>query len=88
MKCGVHFDGVLSAKIKGFDPTSKEQPLSLLELRFDPSGDDAEGLAGRLSVVFAGEAEVALEIEAIDGAMSDIGKPWRAVGRPIHQRGD
>ena len=88
VRAGAHFDGVLSARIKGFNPSVKEQPLSILEVRFEPSADDAEGLAGKVRVVFAGEAEVALEVEAIDAAMSDIGRPCRAVGKPIHGGAD
>ena len=84
VRAGAHFDGVLAARIRGFDLQDKDKALSLLELRFEPSGDE-EALSGRLSVVFAGEAEVALEIEAIEGAMSDMGRPWRAVGKPLHQ---
>ena len=88
VRAGSHFDGVLSAKIRGFDPKIAEHPLSILEVRFEPSIDDAEGLAGLIRIVFAGEAEVALEVEAVDGALADMGKPWRAVGKPIHRSGD
>lgn len=85
IRAGAHFDGVLSARIRGFDPKVSDHPLSILELRFEPSIDDAEGLAGVVRIVFSGEAEVALEVEAVDGALSDLGKPWRAVGKPIHR---
>lgn len=83
VRAGAHFDGVLSARIRGFAADAGEQPLSLLEIRFEP-GADPDGLSGVVRLVFAGEAEVSLEVEAIDAALADIGKPWSAVGKPLH----
>lgn len=84
VRTGVHFDGVLSAKLRGFDPSEKDQPLSLLAIRFVPAED---GLGGEAHLVFAGSAEAALQVETLEAAMADIGKPWKAAATPLHRGG-
>ncbi|MEM9726859.1 MAG: DUF2948 family protein [Pseudomonadota bacterium] len=82
VRVGVHFDGVLSAQIRGFKPADKEQALSLLAIEA-ALGEDA--IAGRVRLLFSGEAEVALQVEALDAALADIGRPWSASAKPLHR---
>ncbi|MEL6978052.1 MAG: DUF2948 family protein [Pseudomonadota bacterium] len=82
VRAGVHFDGVLSAKVKGFRPGAEKQPLNLLAIEFTP-GEIAP--AGEVRIVFSGGAEAALSVEALEAAMADMTKPWRAAARPIHR---
>lgn len=82
VRAGFHFDGVLSAKTRGFDPAAKDQPLNILAISFEP-GETAP--AGRARIAFSGEAEILLELDAIDAAMADMGKPWPAAATPTHR---
>lgn len=80
VRAGLHFDGVLSAKTRGFDPREKEKALSILAITFEPGETPP---AGRARIAFSGEAEILLELDAVDVAMADMGRPWPAA-RPAH----
>lgn len=79
--CGVHFDGVLRAQMHGFGPAERERVLELLTIGFEP-GDEG---AGRVTLVFAGDAALRLEVECIDARLRDLGQPWTTRNRPRHQ---
>jgi hypothetical protein len=78
---GLHFDGVLGVKARGFDCTDTEALLCLLAI--EPKLD-AEG-AGRVEFVFAGGASLLLNVECLDGALTDLGEPWLTDLRPAHE---
>lgn len=82
VRVGVHFDTVLRAQVKGLDPSVKDQPVSLLAVRFEPA---AEPPGGVIHIACAGGIEAALEVEAIEGALSDLSQPWAAKRRPEHE---
>jgi hypothetical protein len=67
-------NGVLSAKANGIDPKDRDLVLSLLAIRFDAREDGA----GRLSLVLAGDGEIALDVECLDVTLSDVTRPYAA----------
>jgi hypothetical protein len=80
VRSGLHFDGVLKARFTGFRPGDASQVLELLTISCDP-GDDG---AATLTLVFAGNAAVRLEVECIDAHLADLSTPWPARRRPDH----
>ncbi len=77
---GFHFDNVTSVRARGFDQGDVEAFLVVLELGFEPGEDEA----GTVRLAFAGGAELALEVECLDAAMSDIAAPWQSDQLPKH----
>jgi Protein of unknown function (DUF2948). len=65
------------------DPFDREAVWSLLDLSFDPEEDGA----GIVRLVFAGGAEMAVAVEAIDASLVDLTRPWEARGAPNHGDG-
>jgi Protein of unknown function (DUF2948) len=65
---------VLAVRSQGIDRGERDTILSLLALEFQPG---AEG-AGLLSLVLAGDGAVALQIETLDVALSDVTRPYLA----------
>lgn len=84
VRCGVRFEGVLAARVRGIDVSSKTRPVALLSLAFTPS-EEPENPGGQLRLTLSGGAEVEIEVEAIEAALKDMTRPWKARRRPDHQ---
>jgi hypothetical protein len=68
----LRFDGVLRARSDGVDPRTKETVLSLLDIAFAPDQDGA----GRVRLIFAGDGEIALDVECLDVTLADVSRPY------------
>jgi Protein of unknown function (DUF2948) len=73
--CGVCFDGIMSARMRGFDRRDRSLMLSLLTL---------EAEEGAVLMHFSGGACIRLEGEEWQCRMKDIGEPWPTLHRPRH----
>lgn len=82
-RSGFHFDHVMSVRARGFNQSEAEAFLVVLQLGFEPAGDEA----GTIRIAFAGGAELALEVECLDAAMSDMTSPWQTDQLPKHEEG-
>ncbi len=80
VRAGLHFDGVLSARLSGLDPSNPDQILELLTIACEPR----DGGAATITLVFAGAGLVRLEAECIDCRLSDISTPWPTPRLPSH----
>jgi hypothetical protein len=80
VRCGLHFDGVLSVKTRNIPSRRKTWPLDLLTIECTPGEDGA----AVLDLIFASDAQVRLDVECIDCHLQDIGEPYLAVARPEH----
>lgn len=67
-------DGVLAARANGIDPGDRELVVSLLALRFEPGEEGA----GRVTLVLAGDGEIALDVECLDVSLLDVTRPYVA----------
>ncbi len=67
-------ESVLSVKGQGVDPKDKSMALDLLNISFEPSEDGA----GRISLVFAGDGAIALDVECLDVSLQDMSRPYEA----------
>lgn len=79
-RTGLRFERVKSARVQGFDLQHKETVLALLAVTFEP----AEEPSGAVTLHFAGDAAVRLEVECIEAELRDLGAAWRARTRPVH----
>jgi hypothetical protein len=77
--CGVRFETVTAAKIRGFDLRDSASILELLAITPEESG---EGMQVRL--IFAGDAEILLSAERILCLMEDLDEHWPTTFRPQH----
>lgn len=76
-------DGVLSVKSRAVNKADPDMVLSLLSLSFAP---DQEPPGGRLSILFSGDGELALDVEAIDVTLLDSTYEWTTRNRPDHDK--
>ena len=79
----LHFDDVLSVRSKNLKRGAPDAVVSLLAIRFTPSG--ADDPAGAIELVFAGGGTIRLDVECISAGLSDVGGEWAARGRPEHE---
>lgn len=68
------FDNVLSVASQGIDRKDKEMILSLLAVDFE-AGEDG---TGQIVLTLAGDGAIRLSVEAIDAALKDVTRPYRA----------
>jgi hypothetical protein len=72
---GLCFDKVERVRFRGLKPGGKDEILSLLTITSRPDA---------ITLIFAGEAAVRLEVQAIRCHLEDIGQPWPTRWRPQH----
>ncbi len=77
------FDGVLSVKTRAVTKADPDMVFSVLALSFDPA---EEPPGGKISILFAGDGELALEVEAIDATLLDSAYEWTTRQRPDHDK--
>lgn len=81
VRAAAHIDNVLSVKAKGVVKAEDAAPLSLLAAAFEP---DEEPPGGVVRLAFAGGAEIAVRVEAVEVFLTDASKPWPAAATPAH----
>ena len=72
---GVCFDKVQRVRFRGLSPDAKGEILSLLTITSDPRS---------ITLLFAGDAAIHLEVEAVRCHLEDLGRPWPTRWRPEH----
>lgn len=80
---GLSFERVLRARTRGLDLADADKVLSLLAVHFT----EGEAPSGTATLVFAGGAEIELELECLEARMRDLGPAWSAKSRPAHDLG-
>ena len=77
--CGVCFDRVLAVRTQGIEQRARDQILDLLTVQ----AEDRFVL-----LVFAGDATVRLEVEALHCHLEDLGESWPTRWQPQHDLED
>lgn len=77
------FDGVLGVKTRGITKADPELILSLLSADFTL---DAEPPGGKVTLLFAGDGEIVLTVEALDATLLDSEYVWPTRHLPSHER--
>jgi len=83
IRSGLSFDNVLSARSQNIRTSDPDAVLALLAIRFTPAAADDPG--GIVELVFSGGGSIRLEVECINGSLSDLSGEWAARGRPVHE---
>ena len=76
-------DGVLSAKTRAVTKADPDMVMSVLSLSFTPA-DEPPG--GTLNILFAGDGELQLDVEAIDVTLLDSSYEWSTRKAPDHEK--
>ncbi len=79
----LHFDKVRAARSIGVTPGDPEAVLSVLAVLFAPG----DAPAGAINIVCSGDVTLRLEVDYIEGRLTDLGAAWSASMRPKHRLG-
>jgi hypothetical protein len=83
VRSGLSFEGVLKVKSRRVRRDAPDALASLLSITFQP---DEEPPSGIVKLLFAGDGEIALEVECLDATLVDTGEVWRTPRKPDHER--
>jgi hypothetical protein len=81
-RCGLRFERVLKVRSSGINTADKGQVLVLLNMDFQPHGVDDP--AGTVTLTFAGQAALQLDVECLEAELKDLGPAWAAKSKPQH----
>ncbi len=84
VRCALQLGGVMSVKSRNLRRDAPDAIVSVLAVQFEP----AEAPGGLVRITLSGDGDLAVEVECIDAAMSDVGEPWAARGAPRHDAPD
>jgi len=76
--CAVHIHAVSGVQTHSIDLHHKERMLDLLAIMLEPDGRT-------LSLIFASDARVKLQITSCHVTLADFGQPWPALCSPCHE---
>ena len=76
----LHFEGVQSVRGNGISREKPDEVLVLLSIRFTP--EDAP--AGTIELIFAGDHALRLQVDCVEGRLTDLGAAWEAGSKPAH----
>jgi hypothetical protein len=77
------FRRVTAVRHRGLDRLGDDAELELLTIVAEAGGGDGGPTAATtVTLVFAGEAAIRLQVEAIDCCLEDFGEPWRSPVTP------
>ncbi|MHC5305819.1 DUF2948 family protein [Bartonella sp. LJL80] len=80
-RTALRFDRVLKVSTRGIDRSKPENVLSLLTVQFQMT----HAPAGTVTMIFAGDAAIRLEVECIEAQLTDLGPVWEAKAQPKHK---
>ena len=83
---GLRVDGVTAARTRGIDRSKPDSFTVLLDIAFDDD-DAADAIGGTLNFTFAGGGAIALDVEALDILLADVGEPRPVSAIPSHEQG-
>jgi hypothetical protein len=82
IRCGLVVRDVKHITRRGFDPSDSKGVMELLTIECEARED----AAATLTMIFAGDAAIRLDVECVDVTLKDIGEPWPARRKPEHDR--
>lgn len=84
-QAALRFERVQGARLSGFDPRAENDVLSLLAVSFH--AQDPNDPSGLLTLTFAGQAAIQLDVECLEAELRDLGPTWETRNRPRHPGG-
>lgn len=76
----LHFEGVQGVRASGISRDKADEVLALLSIRFFPE----EAPAGTIELIFAGDHALRLDVDYVEGRLTDLGAAWEAGSKPAH----
>lgn len=83
-RTALHFNRVGAVRSRGIK-RGGDDVLSLLTVNFVPAD---EAPAGRIELIFSGDAAIELDVECVEAQLSDLGAAWQTEFRPNHPLSD
>ncbi|MCV6575075.1 MAG: DUF2948 family protein [Cohaesibacter sp.] len=77
----LHFDQVSSVQARNIKMQAQDAVLNLLAIAFEQEGDGPNGV---VRLIFAGDAELRLQVECIESQLTDAGSAWETENLPEH----
>ena len=81
VRAAVQVGSVLGVQARRLRRGASEAVVQLLTVTFEPG----EAPGGRLVFRFAGDADLAAEVECLDLVLADVSEPWAARSEPRHE---
>jgi hypothetical protein len=81
-RTALRFENVTAARLKGIDLSKKEHVLNLLAIQFEANAEDDP--SGFVSLIFAADAAIRLNVECVEVEMRDLGGVWATSSKPEH----
>lgn len=81
-RSALRFERVLRVRSQNLDQAARDRVLSLLTIAFEP----AEPPAGQVTLIFAGNAALRLDVECIEVELRDLGARWKTRNQPDHSK--
>ncbi len=81
-RTALRFERVTAARLKDIDLADKKRVLNLLAIQYEAAAPDDP--AGFVSLVFAADAAIRLDVEYIEAEMRDLGAAWATRSKPDH----
>lgn len=78
----IRFERVMKARLSGLDIAAKGQVLELLAISYERK--DPEDPAGTITLFFAGDGAIQLDVECIEAELKDLGPCWSTHAMPSH----
>jgi hypothetical protein len=76
----MHFNNVQTCQVLGIDLTASDEILNLLAITFTAT----EVPAGLVTLIFAEEKAIRLQVDCLEAQMKDLGPVWETSKRPAH----
>ncbi len=81
-RAALRFEQVLAARVRNVSLQDKRQVLNLLAVEFEKAGEGDPG--GQISLIFAADAQIQLDVAFIEAELRDLGGVWAASSKPKH----
>ena len=81
VRAAVQVGSVLGVQARRLRRGASEAVVQLLTVTFEPG----EAPGGRLVFRFAGDADLAAQVECLDVVLADVSEPWAARSEPRHE---
>lgn len=85
-RTALRFEQVTAARLKKIDLADKKRVLNLLAIQFDSAVENDP--AGAVSLIFAADAAIRLDVAYVEAEMRDLGAAWATGSRPAHPEAD
>ena len=78
------FEDVQAVQTAGIDREARDTVLSLMQIGYQPGADGT----GCVTLMLAGDGEIALRLEALDVTLRDVTRPYLAPSGKVPQHGE